>query len=157
MSVEDQQYGLTLFLLLEEYGGKHDGAVAMVALGATALNTHTGLGACKADWRINERAFLNSAGSPIPTSMMRRQFLEALRTHTHGMTSDPPRAPRALMSLHNQLLAKTLTPDEMFAELMDACNALKTFGIDAFANNKVKTDIFFSTTTTCDFFDISLT
>ena len=58
MSAEDQRDGRTLFpTFVEEYGGKYDdGAVAMVAQDAIALNTHTELGPFRADQQRNNHA-----------------------------------------------------------------------------------------------------
>ena len=74
MSVDDQQDGRALFLILmEEYGGNHDdGAVAMVTQDAIALNTYTGIGPFRAARQKNNRAYLGSTGSAVPAGMQRR-------------------------------------------------------------------------------------
>ena len=74
MSAEDQQDGRALFLILvEEYGGEHDdGTVAMAVRGAMALNMCTGIGPFRAAWQKNNRAYLDSTGSAVPTGMRRR-------------------------------------------------------------------------------------
>ena len=42
-----------------------------------------GLGPSRADWQENNSAHLDSTGFAVPLAMQRRQFLEAIRTHTH--------------------------------------------------------------------------
>ena len=143
MGVDDQEDGRTMLLsLVEEHGVKYDGgAVAMAALDAMALNTYMGIGPFRADWQRNNRAYFDSTGSAIPLAMQRRQFLEVMRTHAHATTRDPPRGLEALAGLHSALMAKTLTPEQMFGELTTACNALTASGVDVFAGNKVGTDL----------------
>ena len=90
MSVDNQEDGRTrLLTLVEEYGGKYDnGAVAMVALGAMAFNTHIGLGPFRADWQKNDRAYLDSTGFAVPLAMQRLQFLEGMIIQSHATTRD---------------------------------------------------------------------
>ena len=93
------------------YGGKHDdGAVAMAAQSAMALNTYTDIGPFLATWQKNNCAYLDSTGPVVPAGMQRRQFPEALRTHARGTTRDPPRAPEAMSGLHSALMAEELIP-----------------------------------------------
>ena len=179
MSVDDQEDGRKMFMVLAgEYGGKYDDdAVAMAVLDAMALSTHMGLGPFRADWQKNDRAYLDSTGFAVPLAMQRRQFLEAMRTHAHATTRDPPRGHEALAGLHSALMAKTLrthahattrdplrghealaglhsalmaktlTPGPMLGELTTACNALTASGVDVFAGNKVGSDLVLSAAT----------
>ena len=79
--------------------------------------------------------------------MRRRQFLEAMRTHAHATTRDPPRGPGALAGLHSALMFKTLMPEHMLSELTTAYNALTASGANVSAGNKVETYLVLSAAT----------
>ena len=78
----------------------------MAAQDVMALNTHTGAGSFRATWQKNNRAYLDSTGSAVPAGMQRRQFLEALRTHTHtglrGIVTSPRGAAGSAQRTHGE-------------------------------------------------------
>ena len=150
VSTEDQQDSRELCLIfMKECGGKHDdGAVAMVAQGVMALNMYKGAGPFRVAWQKNNSAYLDSTGSAVPVGMQRRQFLEALRTHAHWTTRNPPRTSEALSGLYSVLITNELTPEQMLGELTIACNALTAFGVDVPAGRKGGTDLVLSAATT---------